>query len=291
MSRNTNRPGQSRAPPRAGAPTPAKRERNPAWVALPILVVVLGGIAVAISTGAFRPDPARQNLLQDSNHPPTAATAPGALDPAVATPGKAAAAPLPLEAELGPTEKSAHHQNQGNEFLKVGQFAAAVAEYRQAVAITPEDEDAHYNLAFALAKSGDKEGAEKEYREALRIYADYTEAHNNLGNLLLSNGKVAEAVTEFQAAIKLTADDPMAHNNLGHALALQGKYTEALVALKEALRLKPDYLEARQNLGVAYLQMQRGAEALAVFEEILRGKPDFEPALKGRARAQKLVGP
>ena len=283
MSRKSNRrPAQSR-PPAAQSP-------NLAWVAIPVMLLVIGGVVWAIASGAFRPDPARRNLLQNGTNQPAAETVfiPPVITPPVTVTTKPTGEP---EKEFGDTEKSALRQNHASELLKEGKFKEAVAEYEAAVKLTPEDEDAHYNLAFALAKAGDREAARKEYEEALRIYADYTEAHNNLGNLLLADGKIEEAVTHFKAALQQSADDPLTQNNLGHGLALQGKTAEAVPCFKEALRLKPDYLEARQNLGVSYLQSQKYQEAIAEFKEVLRTKPDFEPALKGLARAQKLIGP
>ena len=185
-------------------------------------------------------------------------------------------------------DKAAEAQNRGTELLAQGKISEAVAEYAKAVKFSPEDEDARYNLALALARQGDREGARKQYLEALRIYPDYVEAHNNLGNLLVKEGKVSEAIEHFKDALKISPDNASANNNLGNALARAGKLSEAILNFSEALRLKPDYLEARYNRASAYLNQQRIPEAIFEFSEVLRYQPGFEPARRGLQKAQQL---
>ena len=178
--------------------------------------------------------------------------------------------------------------NRGTELLARGKIEAAIIEYTKAVKFNPEDEDTHYNLAFALAKQGNKAAAKQQYLEALRIFPDYAEAHNNLGNLLVNEGNFDEAIEHFKGALRISPDNASANNNLGNALARQGKVNEAVTYFNQALQLKPDYLEARYNLGNAYLAQRRIDEAVNVFSEILRRKPDFEPARRSLAKARQL---
>jgi tetratricopeptide (TPR) repeat protein len=192
------------------------------------------------------------------------------------------------DSESVDVDKSSDLQNRGTDSLAQGKIDAAVAQFQEAVKFNPEDEDAHYNLALALARQENREAAKKEYLEALRIYPDYAEAHNNLGNLLVNEGKFSEAVEHFQAALKISPDSASAHNNLGNALARQGKVDEAIPCFSEALRLKPVYVEARYNLANAYLNKRRIDEAIDEFSAILRHQPDFGPARKGLDKAERL---
>lgn len=278
MSRKTRRVDKRR---------PENKKGSPIWL---MLLIAAGALVVLyVSPEAFRSgNTAPVEKRADPERSTSQATN--------SSPARSAALDLPT---LFPTnfntlsdaEKAAFYQNLGAQLLQKQRFSDAIAQYRMAVKLNPQDEDTHYNLALALAKGGDPEGAKKEYLEALRIYPDYPEAHNNLGNLLLAEGKLEEAVTNFKAALDTTPDDPALHNNLGHALARQGKIAEAIPAFKDALRLKPDYLEARYNLGQAYLTQKEPAAASNEFSEILRTQPDFEPAQRGLARARQLQGP
>ena len=50
-----------------------------------------------------------------------------------------------------------------------GDLDGAIAEYREALRLNPNDDEAHFNLGVALGKKGDWDGAIAEYREALRL--------------------------------------------------------------------------------------------------------------------------
>jgi Flp pilus assembly protein TadD len=175
---------------------------------------------------------------------------------------------------------------EGNELLNKRDFAAAEEKYRQAVALSPEQEDLHYNLGIALARQGKVEEAKKHYEKALELFPDYAEAQNNLGNLLLSQNKMDEAIALFRQAIQNGPDNPSFRNNLGTALARQQMVAEAITEFQEAVRLAPDYAEARVNLANALLASGRPDEAVAQLNEALRLKPDYKPALQTLQRAR-----
>ena len=174
---------------------------------------------------------------------------------------------------------------EGNQLLAQGNYAGAAQKFEQAVAISPDQEDLHYNLAIALAKLGKTQDAKKHYEEALRIFPDYPEAHNNLGNLLMNENKLEEAINRFREAIKNMPENASFHNNLGTAFGRQGKVTEAMSEFEEAIKHSPTYVEARVNLANTFLATGRVDEAIAQLNEALRLKPDFKPALQAMQRA------
>jgi len=208
--------------------------------------------------------------------------------------GKGPVSAMPVDSvktndtESSDIDKATDHLNLGTDLLAHGKVEEAVAAYRQAAKLNPEDEDMHYNLALALAKQGNRKEAQEQYLEALRIYPDYTEAHNNLGNLLVADGNYGDAIAHFKEALKISPENASAHSNLGKALALQGKVTDAIPCFREAVRLNPDFLEARYNLGRAYLAQKRIDEAIAEFKATLQRRPDFAPAQRALAEARQF---
>ena len=178
---------------------------------------------------------------------------------------------------------------EGTQLLAQANYAAAVQKYEQAVALSPDQEDLHYNLAIALAKLGKTEDAKKHYEEALRIFPDYAEAHNNLGNLLMNENKLAEAIARFREAIKNMPENGSFHSNLGTAFGRQGKVTEAIGEFEEAIKHAPTYVEARVNLANALLAKGRVEDAITQLNEALRLKPDFKPALQAMQRARQRL--
>ena len=106
-----------------------------------------------------------------------------------------------------------------------GKLDEAIAAYREAIRLKPDDAEAHYNLGIALSGQGKLDEAIAEYREAIRLKPDYAEAHYNLGIALDGQGKLDEAIAEYREAIRLKPDYAEAHYNLGIALTSQGKPT------------------------------------------------------------------
>ena len=247
------------------------------WPAL----LILGFVGVVWAAIIFA-------LRRDGNAPPqpppVEQVASRATNPIISLKSTASASNQPLSqgAEKGVEIFVA----EGNELLNKRDFAAAEEKYRQAVALSPEQEDLHYNLGIALARQGKVEEAKRHYEKALQLFPDYAEAQNNLGNLLLSQNKMDEAIALFRQAIQNSPENPSFRNNLGTALARQQMVAEATAEFQEAVRLAPDYAEARVNLANAFLASGRPDEAVAQLNEALRLKPGYKPALQTLQRAQ-----
>ena len=57
----------------------------------------------------------------------------------------------------------------GRERLKKGDRTGAIEKYREAIALAPDNYDAHYALGLALAAQGDRAGAQRAFDEARRL--------------------------------------------------------------------------------------------------------------------------
>jgi Flp pilus assembly protein TadD len=169
--------------------------------------------------------------------------------------------------------------------LVQGNPKAAIQAYKQALDLTPNDEDLHYNLGIAYNQTGDLTNAEKEYREALRLLPDYPEVQNNLGNLLMREGRLAEAEEYFLGALKSMPEYAQAHNNLGTLRQKQGRTDEALASFQKAVAYDTNHWQAHFNLGTAYMAKGQREEAARELRETLRLNPDFAPAERALAKA------
>ncbi len=131
--------------------------------------------------------------------------------------------------------------------------------WRRAIAVEPSF-IAHLNLGSSFSGEGDSLGAAQQFREAIAMWPENGAAHSNLGKALLQLRQWDEAAQEFTLAAKLDPT-PAAFNSLAHALALQGKIDEAIGALREALRLDPGDASAGTNLQTLLAEDQEQAEA------------------------------
>ena len=65
-----------------------------------------------------------------------------------------------------------------------------------------------------LHKSKKYKEAEREYRKAIKINPNYEDAHNGLGVLLYNLKKYEEAQTEFRDVLMINPNNAEANNNL-----------------------------------------------------------------------------
>ncbi len=178
---------------------------------------------------------------------------------------------------LSPQDAEAHN-NLGVTLQKVARLDEAAASYRQAIALKPDYAQAHYNLGNTLKELRRLDEAEASYNQAITLKPDYAEAHSNLGVTLQGLGRPEEAEASFRQAIALKPDYAEAHYNLGNTLQELGKLDEAEASYTQAITLKPDYAEAHSNLGNTLKELGKLDEAEASYNQAIALKRDYPEA-------------
>ena len=161
----------------------------------------------------------------------------------------------------------------GEELAGRNMMDQAIAEFRAAIRLKPDEVWAHNDLGNALSEKGELEEAIAAYREAIRRRSDYAIAHYNLGRAR-RQGNLAEAIAENRAAIRLRPEDAAAHLNLGEALHEQGKLDEAITEYRASIGLRHDLAEAHNNLGIILAGQGKLDEAIAEHRTAIRFQPD-----------------
>lgn len=100
--------------------------------------------------------------------------------------------------------------------LERGRLREALAAFRRATALRPDDGEAWFDLGSTAVLFGERGEAEKAFRNAARLKSVAApEARNNLGVLLAYKGDLAAAESEFNAALAEAGGNmPEAQNNL-----------------------------------------------------------------------------
>jgi serine/threonine-protein kinase len=173
--------------------------------------------------------------------------------------------------ELVPDDPD-YHYVLGNLFYNHDRFDEAIAASGEAVRLNPHHVLAQNNLGEALEKKGRTAEAILAYREAIRLKPDYAEAHNNLGDTLRAKGELGAAIASYREAVRLKPAEAGYHNNLGNALRAKGELGPALAAYREAIRLKSDNALYHNNLGIALRAKGELGPALASHREAIRLK-------------------
>lgn len=153
----------------------------------------------------------------------------------------------------------------------------AIAQYRRAVELQPENATAHYNIGKVLYRKREYDGAIAEYREAVRLRRDDPETHYDLGEALFDKQNFAEAMAEYRETLRLKPDHARAHGGIGAVLLRQrgaDGLTQAVDELKQAVAIDPNYARGYDLLGSVYAVLRREDEAFAAWKEFKRLAPD-----------------
>ena len=177
----------------------------------------------------------------------------------------------------------------GNQAVTAGRLGSGEQNYQRAIALHPDNGDAHYNLGVVYEDLQQLEAAETHYRIAMQ--GEAPQAYNNLGRLLLQPpdadpGAAVEVLTRGlehaknqEAALK--ADDSFystqysLYKNLGWARLQQGRYSEAVFPLQAAIGLlqRPE----------AKAEIPNPAAAHCLFAQVLEPQGDDAAILSWEA--------
>lgn len=116
------------------------------------------------------------------------------------------------------------------------------------------------NEAF---QRGDFPAAEAAYREAIAQNPDDTRLHFNLGNALAEQQKFDEAIQAFEQFRSMTnnpSERALADYNIGNMYGMQEKWDKAADQFRNALRQNPNDEEAKFNFEYANRSQQEQEE-------------------------------
>ena len=78
-----------------------------------------------------------------------------------------------------------------------------IAQFKEVVALFPDDPVARFGLASAYLEAGDAEEAVREFGETLRLKPDYTAAHRGFGRALEKAHRLEEAKAAYRRGIEV----------------------------------------------------------------------------------------
>jgi protein O-mannosyl-transferase len=111
------------------------------------------------------------------------------------------------------------HTNLGEAFYEKGMLNEAMAHYRTALEIDPNQTLAHSALGLALLETGRPDDSVGHLLRALEINPNFADAHYNLGNTFMQTGQANEAIAHFNRAVEINPNDIEALNNMAWILA------------------------------------------------------------------------
>ncbi|MEK6281526.1 MAG: tetratricopeptide repeat protein [Acidobacteriota bacterium] len=151
--------------------------------------------------------------------------------------------------------------------LHSDQISRVVAEYEQAVSLSPNDYRFWMDLGAALEQAGEPDKAEKALRTAVKLAPAYAYPRWHLGNVLLRAGRYSDAFAELQRASDANEKlQPQLFNlawqvnkndfeqmkaSIGNSPGARAQFSQYLLArgrFDEGLRLWDSLTESEKNL-------------------------------------------
>lgn len=162
-------------------------------------------------------------------------------------------------------------------FRIIGDWEKAIIEYKKALVLNPEHEDAIYYLGNMFLESGAYQEAEKTWFELVRINNNSARAHYQLGHLYMQAGSNAlydlgKAESEFNRTLEINSDfiQPLIH--LGQISLYRGDLVQSMEFFTSVLVTDPENRES--NLLSGYILWKSGnpSKALDYFARVYNSR-------------------
>lgn len=155
-----------------------------------------------------------------------------------------------VQSSLGSSYREQGEQEQ-NPNLRLDNYQKAIAQYKRAVEILPDNTEALYNLGVCYYAIGDGENALKTYEQTLKVSPDYTNAANNAGVIYFERKDYINAKKYFEQALTYDANNADALGNLGAINHNLGNLKEAIEYYKKSLAINSGNQNVQTNLSKA----------------------------------------
>lgn len=168
-------------------------------------------------------------------------------------------------------------------------WTRAIANYRTAAALDPEDADGLRALADALGETGETKEAIGVWNRVVALAPGYADFHAGRAAALAAADLHEEALLAYDRALKL---EPTAHPwRACRTIALMRlkRYEEALAETKVLLEKAPERADYHAQLGELYVRLKKPALALAPLKRALAMEPEAW-TYRVRAEAYEALG-
>ena len=170
------------------------------------------------------------------------------------------------------------HTNLGAAYYQQGKLDIALEEFNLAVESDPTYAFAFNGLGLVNAALKQDKEANEYFNRAIALEPNNSEAHNNLGNFLCSRGRYDESIKEYLTAVKnpLYATPALAYTNAGVCSARKKDLNSAELYYKKALEVDPLNQQAAYQLATLQFQRKEAEAAYKTLQNVLVTKASPE---------------
>jgi len=152
---------------------------------------------------------------------------------------------------LSPRQQAYVLWQQGYVLHLFGRYPESTGRFHQSIDIHPTAEN-HTYLGWSLSMLGQFDAAIAECKKAIALDPDYGNPYNDIGVYLIDLGRPQEAIPwlEKAAECKRYCCYQFPHFNMGRVFLDQGRLVDAKQAFERALAIDPEFEAARRGLEI-----------------------------------------
>ncbi len=161
------------------------------------------------------------------------------------------------------------------------EYSNSLAAYRNALKINARNDEARYNLAFALLARNNSRESIPFFTQLVATTPRDATVHNGLARAYEAIGDWSKAIASHRAAVAIAPREYSYQLALGMALvksdpngAIKGRHEAAASALRTATNLKPDEAPAHLQLGQIFINKKRWSDAQTSLQKYVALRPD-----------------
>ncbi len=165
--------------------------------------------------------------------------------------------------------------NRGAKLKQEGEIEAAIACYRQAIELSPNNYQYYYQLANILKEQGQLKQAEIYLQQAIKLDSANSWCYHSLGEVLVQQNKLVKAVDCYRKSIDLNPDFSWSHYNLGRILHQQNRISEAAECYRLAIKCDSQYSWSHHFLAEILAKQEQIELAIDHYCQAIKFNPDF----------------
>lgn len=135
---------------------------------------------------------------------------------------------------------------------------------------TLQDAEAYYQRGLSYDYQGGFDQALADYNQALQLSPNFAVVYYDRGRIYQAQGNYDLALADYTRALQLQPDFVYAYVGRGTLYEFQGKYDLALADYNQALQFQPDFASAYWNRGLFYHRIGEYAQAIADYQTYQR---------------------
>jgi len=176
---------------------------------------------------------------------------------------------------LNPSYATAHHWYAWH-LIAMRKNREAIASLRKAVSLDPLSLIIGADLADALCIAGRHGESIEQSRKLLEMDGNFAFGHYELGQALAQKQRYDQAIAAFRAAIALGGERPLFASNLAHALAMSERRDEAQHIVQQLVAKQNENSPSHSNIALAYVGLGDNKEAMVWLERAYQAR--FNPS-------------